>query len=659
MYEPLSKSLIFLALEARDVDELVKPVMARLEEFEWLAGEVRDRVEHKLHHRLETGPDQLENAVAIWHEPVRGLDAPITLLVKLEKAAPIEVDGVPTRFLWILLADASTHPKLSSATEFVSLMDNPDFRRAADQAHTREQLLFAYERFLAAQLDFDVVPEELRPTGRVLGGVMADVRRRLPHYGSDFADGLSMKVLASIFFLFFACVAPAVAFGGLVTVLTDGTLGVIEMMTATAICGLLYALLSGQPLTIIGSTGPIIIFIGLLYSVCVDWGLPFLPVFCWVGLWTMVLVLVMAALDVASWIRYFTRFTDEIFAALISLIFIYEAVKDIIKVFNDPGTGYATALLSLVLALGTYILAINLSRFRQSPYLRPFVREFLADFGPTIALLCMSAVAFSMHEVELKTLAVPSEFGTTSGRPWFIDPREAPVWIWFASLVPAILVSILVFLDQNITVRLVNNPEYKLKKGAGYHLDLGLVGLLIGFCSLFGLPWMVAATVRSLNHVRSLANFQGARVVGVVENRVSGVGIHLLIGASLAILPLLQLVPMSVLFGLFLYMGVASLAGNQLFERMKLWFMDPERYPATYYLRAVPARVVHTFTVVQVASLATLWWLKSSRFGIVFPLFIACLAPIRMSLRRFLKPEHLALLDAEEQPSEEALRETD
>ena len=43
-----------------------------------------------------------------------------------------------------------------------------------------------------------------------------------------------------------------------------------------------------------------------------------------------------------------------------------------------------------------------------------------------------------------------------------------------------------------------------LQKGGGYHLDLFIVAILIIICSLFGLPWFVAATVLSINHVRSL-----------------------------------------------------------------------------------------------------------------------------------------------------------
>ena len=129
------------------------------------------------------------------------------------------------------------------------------------------------------------------------------------------------------------------------------------------------------------------------------------------------------------------------------------------------------------------------------------------------------------------------------------------------SIIPALLLSILLYLDQNITVRLVNHPQYKLKKGTGYHLDMLVVALLVGVCSVLGLPWMVAATVRSLNHVRSLLIFDTSsgeeKITGTVETRLTGVLVHAAFSPCLLALTLLQLIPMAVLFGLFLYMGVA------------------------------------------------------------------------------------------------------
>ena len=83
--------------------------------------------------------------------------------------------------------------------------------------------------------------------------------------------------------------------------------------------------------------------------------------------------------------RFFTRFTDEIFAALISIIFIYAAIEKLAEEFEDMELAehHATAVLTLLLALGTLYVAHVLSRFRKSRYLSPWTREFLSDFGPT------------------------------------------------------------------------------------------------------------------------------------------------------------------------------------------------------------------------------------------------------------------------------------
>lgn len=42
------------------------------------------------------------------------------------------------------------------------------------------------------------------------------------------------------------------------------------------------------------------------------------------------------------------------------------------------------------------------------------------------------------------------------------------------------------------------------QKGAGYHLDLFWVAILMVLCSFMGLPWYVAATVISIAHIDSL-----------------------------------------------------------------------------------------------------------------------------------------------------------
>ena len=82
------------------------------------------------------------------------------------------------------------------------------------------------------------------------------------------------------------------------------------------------------------------------------------------------------------------------------------------------------------------------------------------------------------------------------------------------------------------------------------------MGVLIAGCSMFGIPWLVAATVRSLNHVHSLATIESVvsrngdsreRVLHVRETRVTALAIHLMIGLSVFALPVLKMIPVAVL----------------------------------------------------------------------------------------------------------------
>ncbi|CAI9611054.1 unnamed protein product, partial [Staurois parvus] len=94
---------------------------------------------------------------------------------------------------------------------------------------------------------------------------------------------------------------------------------------------------------------------------------------------------------------------------------------------------------------------------------------------------------------------------TRPDRGWFVFPfGKNPWWIYLASALPALLVTILIFMDEQITAVIVNRKENKLKKACGYHLDLFWVGILMAVCSFMGLPWYVAATVISIAHIDSL-----------------------------------------------------------------------------------------------------------------------------------------------------------
>lgn len=113
------------------------------------------------------------------------------------------------------------------------------------------------------------------------------------------------------------------------------------MIMSVGIGNFIYALTAGQPIVVLGGTGPTLIFEDILFRFCSDNGLPYLEFRLWIGLWTALMLMCLVVFNASIIVRIFTRFTEEIFSSLISFIFIYEAIDKIWKIHvADPYSGY-------------------------------------------------------------------------------------------------------------------------------------------------------------------------------------------------------------------------------------------------------------------------------------------------------------------------------
>mmetsp|Transcript_15226 Transcript_15226/g.28906 ORF Transcript_15226/g.28906 Transcript_15226/m.28906 type:complete len:595 (+) Transcript_15226:32-1816(+) len=493
-------------------------------------------------------------------------------------------------------------------------------------------------------------------------GIRRDFSRRLPHYYSDLTDGLNAQSLATTLYLFFACLAPAIGFGGILGTVTNGAMGAIEMTVSTAFCGVIYALTAPQPAQLIGPMGPNLAFTISLAQLAKSASLPFLPFYAWTGLWTAGMLMVASLTSASHIVKYLSRFTDEIFSVLISAIFLFEAVSNVAKIFTEPLTTATKALLALTCASVTFGSGMALRGLKNSIYFTKSIRNNVSNFAPAIGVVLGSLVARAMRlnfaGCNLSSLVLPTKFVTTTGRPWLIPMTDLPVWARWGACLPAAFLAVLLFLDQNITARLVNNPRYMMKKGRdkdsvldGMHGDLFVISILTGLCSIVGLPWMAGATTRSAAHVRSLSIFDDdGNITGTIENRVTGASIHALIGACVFFSwprKLLSEVPLPVLSGVFMYLGLTSLQGLELWERVVGLFQDSSVAPKTRW-SSVPNKTTTIFTLVQVFCVAAMMWVTKSPFGVMSPVMVAFLPLLRKLLVKIkvVDPKSLGMLDA-------------
>ena len=285
----------------------------------------------------------------------------------------------------------------------------------------------------------------------------------------------------------------------------------------------------------------------------------------------------------------------------------------------------------------------------------------LATLGVVAGALIARWAKLSQGAVAtLPSLSIPQTFATTSGRPWLVPLMDLPVWARWGAFLPALMATVLLFLDQNITVRLVNNPQYKMEKGRrksnmldGMHADMLVISVLTFLTSLVGLPWLVAATVRSISHVRALTIFDSAgKLKSTIEQRITGLSIHSLIGACVLFdkpRAVLTQIPTPVLMGLFMFLGTSALPGNEMWERIKELFMDSKIAPKARW-SAVPKKVTMLFTAIQIACLGAMVYVKESPIGVLFPVIIALLAPLRFGLEKFgvISKENMDILDVED-----------
>uniref|UniRef100_I3KGD2 Anion exchange protein n=1 Tax=Oreochromis niloticus TaxID=8128 RepID=I3KGD2_ORENI len=542
--------------------------------------------------------------------------------------------------------------------------------------------------------------EELAFTGRFCGGLYLDIKRKLPWFPSDFYEGFHIQSISAVLFIYLGCITNAITFGGLLGDATDNYQGVMESFLGTALAGSVFCFFGGQPLIILSSTGPILIFEKLLFEFSKNNSIDYMELRLWIGMHSCLQCFILVATDASYIIKYMTRFTEEGFSSLISFIFISDAIKKMVGAFKyypintdfkpdyvttykceclapDPTLDWSQlskkecvkyggslvgksckyvpdlALMSFILFFGTYSMTVSLKKFKFSRYFPTKLRKLISDFS--IFMSIMTFVGLDML-MGLKTpkLIVPTEFKPTRpDRGWLVMPfGKNPWWVYLASFVPALLVTILIFMDQQISAVIVNRKENKLKKGCGYHLDLFWVGVLMATCSFLGLPWYVAATVISIAHIESLkmesessAPGEQPQFLGVREQRMTGILVFVLTGVSIFLAPVLKFIPMPVLYGVFLYMGVASLSGIQFWDRIKLYMMPSKHQPDFTYLRHVPLRRVHLFTLIQITCLAVLWVLKSTFLAIIFPVMILGLMVVRKMLDMVFSQHDLAWLD--------------
>lgn len=363
-------------------------------------------------------------------------------------------------------------------------------------------------------------------------GIKKDLKGRLLCYKQDWTGGIraGIRILAPTTYIFFASAIPVISFGEQLERDTEGSLTAVQTLASTAICGIIHAILGGQPLLILGVAEPTVLMYTFMFKFAKDQkdlGQPlFLAWSGWVCVWTALLLVLLSILGACSIINRFTRVAGELFGLLIAMLFMQQAIKGVVEEFGvpksedpnqaafQPSWRFGNGMFALVLSFGLLITALKSRKARSWRYGTGWLRGFIADYGVPFMVVVWTGVSYMpVNDVPKgipRRLFSPNPWSPGAYTNWTVAKEMLnvpPVYI-VGAFIPATMIAVLYYFDHSVASQLSQQKEFNLKKPSSYHYDLLLLGFLTILCGLIGIPPANGVIPQSPMHTKSLATLK-------------------------------------------------------------------------------------------------------------------------------------------------------
>lgn len=502
-----------------------------------------------------------------------------------------------------------------------------------------------------------------------------DVGRRLPYYLSDWTDALNYRVVPSVVYIFFANILPAIAFAQDMFDRTDGSYGINEVLIGSAMGGIVFGLFAGQPLCIVGVTGPITIFTYTVFDIIVPKHVNFFAFMCWINIWSFIMHVLISVFNGVRFMKYITQFSADIFGCFINIIYIEKGIQILIRQFETshggaavvdaPGISLAASYFQIVVALCLLVFGVSFVMILGSPdsfWGNPQLRKFVADYSLPILVVFFTGFTFfpgrisdlhsGIQRLSEARAFQPSGSSLKYGREhgWFIHFWDIPVGYVFLAIPFAILLTMLFYFDHNISSIMAQGPRFHFRKPASFHWDFLLLGVTTLVAGFLGVPAPNGLIPQTPLHVESLSTGSldaAAKRETIVDQRLTNslqglATIGLMTGPLLKVL---HLVPQGVLAGLFFMMGVPGLLNNELIRRLKLLVTDPKKQDPNEPLNKIPKKHLFWFLVISGLGTAGEVAITQTIAAIGFPAVLFLLMAVAVLLRKFWPANELEVLD--------------
>jgi len=495
-------------------------------------------------------------------------------------------------------------------------------------------------------------------------------------YRSDWteAQGHLVALFGAAVSIFSTSLMTSIAFGLFYQVDTKGVMGIAASLASGGITGVIQALFGGNPMTVAGQTGPVSIVYSYCYRFANGQNIPFLPWVGWIGVWTCILHMLTGYLGLCRYRVIITPFTGQIFEMLVAADFITTGIRNLVDEFRNTSDGRLNGVLGLLLGFGYVVLALILQRSRKWSFTSRGMTKVLAIFSAFIALVVFVLFSwFPFWTVEGWPLDLPQRpgIGAEWGRPGLnmniiVDMGEVPVGFVFAAIIPAIMLTVLFYVDHNISSMAAYGEDYNFEKPTHYDFDFFILGLSALVCGLLGLPASSGLIPQNPMHSRACLHFDKDKNHRVIDQRISPLIHSLLLLVMLLVLPAIEWIPTCLIWSFFLVLATEAFsAHNEFFCRVMFLVTSKQLIRNNWnfvFLDVVPGDVIMRFTLLQLSCFIFVYMLAVGLvlvggheamwpvIGVSFPVAILLFAvPFRSKfMKKWFLEEHLLVLDSSE-----------
>lgn len=394
--------------------------------------------------------------------------------------------------------------------------------------------------------------------------------------------------------------------------------------------------------------------------------------------WSLIMHWILAITNACNGLTYVTRFSCDIFGFYVAFIYLQKGIQVLTRQWGF--TGETSAYLSIMVALLVLMSAWICGELGNSSLFQRYVRKFLEDYGTPLTIVFFTGFVHigHMRNVEVATLPTSKSFFPTADRGWLVHFWDINVGDIFLAIPFALLLTILFYFDHNGEVinlpialtRLTNavssliaqGTEFPLRKPAGFHWDIWLLGLTTFVAGILGIPFPNGLIPQAPFHTAALCVTRNVadeddtnkgktiRVTDhVVEQRVSNFAQGLLTLGTMSgpLLIVLHLIPQGVMAGLFFVMGVQALQGNGITQKLVFLARDRDLTPRSDPLKGLERRkAIWVFVILELIGFGGTFAITQTIAAIGFPVIILFLIPVRsFLLPRWFTQEELSALD--------------